>query len=48
VPAALAAAEAAGASGRDLLAAVAAGDELVVRVGMAGYDPDLGNSIFFE
>lgn len=48
VPAALAAAEANGASGRDLLAAVAAGDELVVRVGMAGYDPELGNSIFFE
>ena len=48
VPAALAAAEAAGASGRELLAAVAAGDELVVRVGMAGYDPELGNSIFFE
>jgi 2-methylcitrate dehydratase PrpD len=48
VPAALAAAEAAGASGRDLLAAVAAGDELVVRVGMAGYDPDLRNSVFFE
>lgn len=48
VPAALAAAEAAGASGRRLLAAVAAGDELVVRVGMAGYDPELGNSIFFE
>ena len=48
VPAALAAAQVSGASGRDLLAAVAAGDELVVRVGMAGYDPDLGNSIFFE
>jgi 2-methylcitrate dehydratase PrpD len=48
VPAAMAAAEAAGASGRQLLAAVAAGDELVVRVGMAGYDPGLGNSIFFE
>jgi 2-methylcitrate dehydratase PrpD len=48
VPAALAAAEGSGASGRELLAAVAAGDELVVRVGMAGYDPDLGNSIFFE
>ena len=48
VPAALAAAEGSGASGRDLLAAVAAGDELVVRVGMAGYDPALGNSIFFE
>ena len=48
VPAALAAAEASGAKGRDLLAAIAAGDELVVRVGMAGYDPALGNSIFFE
>ena len=48
VPAALAAAEASGASGRDLLSAVAAGDELVVRTGMAGYDPELGNSVFFE
>jgi 2-methylcitrate dehydratase PrpD len=48
VPAALAAAEVSGASGWDLLAGVAAGNELVVRVGMAGYDPDLGNSIFFE
>ena len=48
VPAALAAAEASGASGRDLLCAVAAGDELVVRVGMAGYDAELGNSVFFE
>ena len=48
VPAALAAAEVSGASGRALLAAVAAGDELVVRVGMAGYDRELGNSIFFE
>ncbi|QYJ16593.1 hypothetical protein Rxycam_02428 [Rubrobacter xylanophilus DSM 9941] len=48
VPAALAAAEAAGASGPQLLAAVAAGDELVVRVGMAGYDAKLGNSVFFE
>ncbi|HEX6710926.1 MAG TPA: MmgE/PrpD family protein [Rubrobacter sp.] len=48
VPAALAAAESSGATGRDLLCAVAAGDELVVRAGMAGYDPDLGNSIFFE
>ena len=48
VPAALAVAEASGASGRDLLSAVAAGDELVVRTGMAGYDPELGNSVFFE
>jgi 2-methylcitrate dehydratase PrpD len=48
VPAALAAAEASGASGLELLCAVAAGDELVVRVGMAGYDAELGNSVFFE
>jgi 2-methylcitrate dehydratase PrpD len=48
VPAALAAAEASEAKGRDLLAAIAAGNELVVRAGMAGYDPALGNSIFFE
>ena len=48
VPAALAVAEANGASGSDLLSAVAAGDELVVRAGMAGYDPELGNSVFFE
>jgi 2-methylcitrate dehydratase PrpD len=48
VPAALAAAEASGTTGRDLLSAVAAGNELVVRIGMAGYDPDLGNSVFFE
>ena len=48
VPAALAAAEVAEASGRELLAATAAGDELAVRVGMAGYDRELGNSVFFE
>ncbi|MBX6765387.1 MAG: MmgE/PrpD family protein [Rubrobacteraceae bacterium] len=48
VPAALAAAEAAGASGTGLMAAIAAGDELVVRAGMAGYDEDLGSSVFFE
>jgi 2-methylcitrate dehydratase PrpD len=48
VPAALAVAEASGTSGRNLLTAVAAGDELTVRVGMAGYDRKLGNSIFFE
>ncbi|HEY6751376.1 MAG TPA: MmgE/PrpD family protein [Rubrobacteraceae bacterium] len=48
VPAALAAAEASGASGRDLLTAAAAGDELAVRVGMTGYDEELGNSVFFE
>ena len=48
VPAALAATEAVGKSGKDLLTAVAVGDELTVRLGMAGYDEDLGNSIFFE
>jgi 2-methylcitrate dehydratase PrpD len=48
VPAALAAAEASGACGRDLLTATAAGDELAVRVGMTGYDEELGNSVFFE
>ena len=39
VPAALAAAEATGASGAALLAAVAAGVELTNRLGMAAYDP---------
>jgi 2-methylcitrate dehydratase PrpD len=48
VPAALAVAEATGASGRQLVAAVAAGLEVTVRVGMAGYDRETQNSIFFE
>lgn len=48
VPAALAVAEATQASGRDLLTAIAVGDELTVRVGMAGYNRELGNSVFFE
>jgi 2-methylcitrate dehydratase PrpD len=48
VPAALAAAEAADASGLDLLRAVAIGDEICVRLGMAGYDPEARNSIFFD
>ena len=48
VPAALAAAEAAGKGGAPLLDAVGVGVELCVRLGMAGYDADLGNSIFFE
>ncbi|MQA76888.1 MAG: MmgE/PrpD family protein [Streptosporangiales bacterium] len=48
IPAALAVAEEVGASGADLLAAVAVGDEICVRLGMAGYDEELGNSIFFE
>src|SRR5690242_19475889 len=48
VPAALACAEAAGADGPTFLAAVALGAEVCCRLGMAGYDRELGNSIFFE
>ncbi|GAB3434617.1 MmgE/PrpD family protein [Actinophytocola sediminis] len=48
VPAALAAGEAAGASGRDTVAAIAVGLEVAVRLGMAGFDRDLGNSVYFE
>lgn len=48
VPAALAAAEETGASGARLAAAVAAGTEVCVRLGMASYLPDLRNSLFFE
>jgi 2-methylcitrate dehydratase PrpD len=48
VPGALAAAEAAGASGRDTVAAIAVGLEITVRLGMAGYDRELGNSVYFE
>ncbi|HET8616162.1 MAG TPA: MmgE/PrpD family protein [Actinomycetales bacterium] len=48
VPAALAAAELSNASGAQLVSAVAAGLEVTVRLGMAGYDETLGNSVFFE
>lgn len=48
VPGALAAAEAAGASGRDTVAAIAVGLEIAVRLGMAGYDREFGNSVYFE
>ncbi|GAA3738957.1 MmgE/PrpD family protein [Leifsonia bigeumensis] len=48
VPAALAAAQAAGADGRATIAAIAVGIEICVRVGMAGYDSVTGNSTFFE
>ena len=48
VPAALAAAEACGASGRELLAAIAVGNEICIRLGNAGYDPAINNSVFFE
>ena len=48
VPAALAAAEDAGATGEQLVRAVVVGLEATVRLGMAGYDEALGNSVFFE
>lgn len=48
VPAALAAAQAAGVGGAALTTAVAVGLEVTVRLGMAGYDPQLNNSVFFE
>ncbi|MDI2132436.1 MmgE/PrpD family protein [Yinghuangia seranimata] len=48
VPAALAVAEAVGASTPRLLAATAAGVEVTNRLGMASYSTALGNSVFFE
>ncbi|WP_209440780.1 MmgE/PrpD family protein [Amycolatopsis thermoflava] len=48
VPAALAVAEARGCSGAQLLDAIGVGVEITVRLGMAGYDSELGNSVFFE
>ena len=48
VPAALAAAEVSGADGARVLDAIAVGIEVVVRLGMAGYDRELRNSVFFE
>ena len=48
VPTALAMAEETGASVPEMLAAAAAGYEICVRTGMAGYDRELGNSLFFE
>lgn len=48
VPAALAAAEVAGVSGRTLLAAVAVGNEIAIRLGNGADDPELGNNVFFE
>jgi 2-methylcitrate dehydratase PrpD len=48
VPAALAAAEAGRATGAQTVAAIAVGLEVAVRLGMAGYDAELGNSVFFE
>src|SRR3954452_15799724 len=48
VPAALAVAEATGATGGALLDAAGVGVEVAVRLGMGGYDERLGNSEFFE
>lgn len=48
VPAALAAAELSGADGRELARATAAGLEICVRLGMAGFDHEKRNSTFFE
>ena len=48
VPAALAAAEAVGASGATVLAAVAAGNEVAIRLGNGADDRELGNNVFFE
>ncbi len=48
IPAALAAGEAVQASLEQIIAAAAAGYEVCIRTGMAAYDRELGNSIFFE
>lgn len=48
VPAVLAAGEEVGALGRTATAAVAAGVEVTVRLGMAGYDRASSNSVYFE
>lgn len=48
VPVALAAAQEAGSDGESLIKAIAVGLEVAVRLGMAGYDPEEGNSLFFE
>ena len=48
IPAALAAAEHAGANGRRTIAAIAVGLEVCVRLGMAGYDDESRTSLFFE
>lgn len=48
VPAVLAMAQETAATGEEVVRAVAAGLEVVVRTGMAGYSKELGNSVFFE
>lgn len=48
VPAALAVAETVRATGAELIRAIAVGDELCIRLGMAGYDEASRNSVFFD
>jgi 2-methylcitrate dehydratase PrpD len=48
IPASLAAAQLAGATGEQMIRAIAAGLEICVRLGLAGYDRKAGNSLFFE
>lgn len=48
VPASLAVAEAAGRDGRELTAAIAVGLEICVRLGMAGYDREGRNNVYFD
>ncbi|KVZ86859.1 MmgE/PrpD family protein [Burkholderia ubonensis] len=48
IPAALAAAQASGASGAALLDAITVGTEVCIRLGVAAYNERLGNSVFFE
>ena len=48
IPAALAVAEAMEAPGHALLDAAGMGVEVTVRLGMGGYDRELGNSVFFD
>jgi 2-methylcitrate dehydratase PrpD len=48
IPAALAASQLGDRSGAETITAIALGLELCVRLGMAGYDPAVGNSLFLE
>lgn len=48
VPTLLAIGETVGATGRDALAAAALSYEVCIRTGMAAYDREMGNSVFFE
>ncbi|WP_276957589.1 MmgE/PrpD family protein [Ferrimicrobium acidiphilum] len=48
VPTALAVAEETGATGQQVIAAIACGLEVCVRAGVAGYDPVTKSSLFFE